>query len=70
MGWVGQSEEALKEERRDYRVGKFPFAVNSRAKTNGRLIPVASVNVNVDIILIHSLLTMHATHDIVIIEFV
>ena len=36
MGWVGQSEEALKEEGREYRVGKFPFAVNSRAKTNGR----------------------------------
>ena len=35
VGWVGQSEEALKEEGREYRVGKFPFAVNSRAKTNG-----------------------------------
>ena len=32
---MGQSEEALKEEGRDYRVGKFPFAANSRAKTNG-----------------------------------
>ena len=41
MGWVGQSEEALKEEGREYRVGKFPFAVNSRAKTNGRPIPLS-----------------------------
>ena len=38
VGWVGQTEEALKEEGRDYRVGKFPFAVNSRAKTNGVLL--------------------------------
>ena len=35
MGWVGQSEEVLKEEGREYNVGKFPFAANSRAKTNG-----------------------------------
>lgn len=32
---MGQSEEALKEEGREYNVGKFPFAANSRAKTNG-----------------------------------
>ena len=38
VGWVGQSEEALKEEGRDFRIGKFPFAVNSRAKTNGKYI--------------------------------
>ena len=36
VGWVGQSEEALKEAGREYRVGKFPFSANSRAKTNGR----------------------------------
>ncbi len=35
VGWVGKSEEDLKEEKVDYRVGKFPFAANSRAKTNG-----------------------------------
>ena len=35
VGWVGKSEEALKEENIEYRVGKFPFSVNSRAKTNG-----------------------------------
>ena len=40
VGWVGQSEEALKEEGRDFRIGKFPFAVNSRAKTNGKYINV------------------------------
>ena len=38
VGWVGQTEEALKEKGHDYRVGKFPFAVNSRAKTNGVLL--------------------------------
>ncbi|MEM6650082.1 MAG: dihydrolipoyl dehydrogenase [Pseudomonadota bacterium] len=31
---VGKTEEQLKEEGRDYKVGKFPFAANSRAKTN------------------------------------
>ena len=36
VGWVGQSKEALKEEGRDFRVWKFPFAVNSIAKTNGK----------------------------------
>lgn len=34
VGWVGKTEEALKEENVEYKVGKFPFAVNSRAKTN------------------------------------
>ena len=32
---VGKTEEELKEEERAYRVGKFPFLANSRAKTMG-----------------------------------
>ena len=32
---VGKSEEALKEAGVDYRVGKFPFTANSRARTTG-----------------------------------
>ena len=35
VGWVGKSEEMLKEEGIEFKVGKFPFAANSRAKTNG-----------------------------------
>ncbi|RFB04458.1 dihydrolipoyl dehydrogenase [Parvularcula marina] len=31
---VGKTEEELKEEGRKYKVGKFPFMANSRAKTN------------------------------------
>uniref|UniRef100_A0A674NPQ0 Dihydrolipoyl dehydrogenase n=1 Tax=Takifugu rubripes TaxID=31033 RepID=A0A674NPQ0_TAKRU len=34
VAWVGKTEEQLKEEVIPYRVGKFPFAANSRAKTN------------------------------------
>lgn len=34
VAWVGKSEEDLKKEGVDYKVGKFPFAANSRAKTN------------------------------------
>ncbi|XP_003407258.1 dihydrolipoyl dehydrogenase, mitochondrial [Loxodonta africana] len=34
VAWVGKSEEQLKEEAIEYKVGKFPFAANSRAKTN------------------------------------
>ncbi|XP_022098821.1 dihydrolipoyl dehydrogenase, mitochondrial-like [Acanthaster planci] len=34
VAWVGKSEEQLKEEGVAYKVGKFPFAANSRAKTN------------------------------------
>uniref|UniRef100_A0A8D2QBV7 dihydrolipoyl dehydrogenase n=1 Tax=Zonotrichia albicollis TaxID=44394 RepID=A0A8D2QBV7_ZONAL len=34
VAWVGKSEEQLKEEGVEYKVGKFPFAANSRAKTN------------------------------------
>ncbi|XP_023023458.1 dihydrolipoyl dehydrogenase, mitochondrial [Leptinotarsa decemlineata] len=34
VGWVGRSEEDLKREGINYKVGKFPFAANSRAKTN------------------------------------
>ncbi|CAH0700026.1 unnamed protein product [Spodoptera exigua] len=35
VGWVGKSEEDLKKEGRAYKVGKFPYLANSRAKTNG-----------------------------------
>ncbi|XP_059059450.1 dihydrolipoyl dehydrogenase-like [Achroia grisella] len=35
VGWVGKSEEDLKKEGKAYKVGKFPFLANSRAKTNG-----------------------------------
>ena len=31
---VGKTEEQLKEEKRSYKVGKFPFMANSRAKVN------------------------------------
>jgi dihydrolipoamide dehydrogenase len=34
VGWVGKSEEDLKNEGISYKVGKFPFMANSRAKTN------------------------------------
>uniref|UniRef100_A0A8C1L772 Dihydrolipoyl dehydrogenase, mitochondrial n=1 Tax=Cyprinus carpio TaxID=7962 RepID=A0A8C1L772_CYPCA len=34
VAWIGKTEEQLKEEGVPYKVGKFPFAANSRAKTN------------------------------------
>ncbi|KAL4401665.1 dihydrolipoamide dehydrogenase precursor [Malassezia pachydermatis] len=34
VAWVGKTEEALKEEGVEYKIGKFPFLANSRAKTN------------------------------------
>ncbi|XP_050296216.1 dihydrolipoyl dehydrogenase, mitochondrial [Anthonomus grandis grandis] len=34
VGWVGKTEEDLKSEGIAYKVGKFPFLANSRAKTN------------------------------------
>ncbi|KAJ8986005.1 hypothetical protein NQ317_013889 [Molorchus minor] len=34
VGWVGKSEEALKSEGVDFKIGKFPYMANSRAKTN------------------------------------
>lgn len=34
VAWVGKSEEDLKKEGVEYKVGKFPFMANSRAKTN------------------------------------
>jgi len=34
VAWVGRTEEDLKQEGVEYVVGKFPFAANSRAKTN------------------------------------
>jgi len=34
VAWVGKTEEDLKSESIQYKVGKFPFAANSRAKCN------------------------------------
>lgn len=34
VAWTGQSEEQLKEAGIKYKIGKFPFIANSRAKTN------------------------------------
>ncbi|KAH3673209.1 hypothetical protein WICMUC_003827 [Wickerhamomyces mucosus] len=34
VAWVGQTEQQLKEAGIKYKVGKFPFIANSRAKTN------------------------------------
>ena len=34
VAWVGKTEEDLKADGVEYKVGKFPFAANSRAKTN------------------------------------
>ncbi|CAD7081311.1 unnamed protein product [Hermetia illucens] len=34
VAWVGKTEEQLKEEGVEYKIGKFPFLANSRAKTN------------------------------------
>ncbi|VDO09880.1 unnamed protein product [Haemonchus placei] len=34
VAWVGKPEEQLKQENVQYKVGKFPFVANSRAKTN------------------------------------
>jgi len=34
VAWVGKSEEQLKKENVSYKIGKFPFIANSRAKTN------------------------------------
>uniref|UniRef100_A0A7E4ZXH8 Dihydrolipoyl dehydrogenase n=1 Tax=Panagrellus redivivus TaxID=6233 RepID=A0A7E4ZXH8_PANRE len=34
VAWVGQNEEQLKEKNITYKIGKFPFSANSRAKTN------------------------------------
>lgn len=34
VAWVGRSEEDLKSEGIEYKVGKFPYLANSRAKTN------------------------------------
>ncbi|CAJ0576781.1 unnamed protein product, partial [Mesorhabditis spiculigera] len=34
VAWVGKAEEQLKSEGVEYKVGKFPFVANSRAKTN------------------------------------
>lgn len=34
VAWIGKTEEDLKSSGVEYKVGKFPFAANSRAKTN------------------------------------
>lgn len=34
VAWVGQTEQQLKEAGISYKIGKFPFIANSRAKTN------------------------------------
>ncbi|CAG8498735.1 19087_t:CDS:10 [Rhizophagus irregularis] len=34
VAWCGKTEEAVKETKKPYRVGTFPFAANSRARTN------------------------------------
>uniref|UniRef100_A0A183C0U5 Dihydrolipoyl dehydrogenase n=1 Tax=Globodera pallida TaxID=36090 RepID=A0A183C0U5_GLOPA len=34
VAWVGKAEEQIKKEGVNYKVGKFPFIANSRAKTN------------------------------------
>lgn len=34
VAWVGKTEEMLKEEGVDFKVGKFPLSANSRARTN------------------------------------
>jgi len=34
FSWIGKNEEELKQEGVTYRVGKFPFMANSRARTN------------------------------------
>jgi len=34
VSWIGKNEEQLKEEGIEYKIGKFPMAANSRAKTN------------------------------------
>jgi dihydrolipoamide dehydrogenase len=35
VAWVGKSEEELKEAGTQYKIGKFPFTANGRAKVNG-----------------------------------
>ena len=35
VAWVGKSEEELKKDGVEYRIGSFPYIANSRAKTNG-----------------------------------
>jgi dihydrolipoamide dehydrogenase len=34
VAWVGYTEEQLKEKKIEYKVGKFPFKANTRARTN------------------------------------
>jgi len=34
VAWVGKTEQELKEAKVEYKVGRYPFLANSRAKTN------------------------------------
>jgi dihydrolipoamide dehydrogenase len=36
VAWVGKTEEQVKSDGVKYKIGKFAFVGNSRAKTNGR----------------------------------
>jgi dihydrolipoamide dehydrogenase len=36
VAWVGYTEEQLKEKKIEYKVGKFPFKANTRARTNSK----------------------------------
>jgi dihydrolipoamide dehydrogenase len=36
VAWVGKTEEDLKTAKIEYNIGVFPFAANSRARTNGK----------------------------------
>jgi dihydrolipoamide dehydrogenase len=42
VSWVGKTEEQLKAANVQYKVGKFVFAANSRAKTNGKFLAFIS----------------------------
>ncbi|CAN7982665.1 unnamed protein product [Ixodes pacificus] len=43
VAWIGKSEEDLKSQGVEYKVGKFPLAANSRAKTNNETDGVVKV---------------------------
>jgi dihydrolipoamide dehydrogenase len=36
VAWAGKTEEDLRTSGVEYAIGKFPFAANSRARTNGK----------------------------------
>ncbi|XP_032223203.2 dihydrolipoyl dehydrogenase, mitochondrial isoform X2 [Nematostella vectensis] len=43
VAWVGKTEEMLKEEGVEFKVGKFPMSANSRARTNAEIDGVVKV---------------------------